>query len=61
MCDDSGINNLKIAKVYEAKTKLCEYIYYVKTRLLCNPNNIMRSQVNSSFSKSLCYSDKVTE
>ena len=61
MCDESGINNLKIAKVYEAKTKLCEYIYYVKTRLLCNPNNIMRSQVNSSFSKSLCYSDKVTE
>ena len=61
MCDESGINNLKIAKVHEAKTKLCEYIYYVKTRLLCNPNNIMRSQVNSSFSKSLCYSDKIID
>ena len=61
MCDESGINNLKIAKVHEAKNKLCEYIYYVKSRLLCNPINIMRSQVNSSSSKSLCYSDKFNE
>ena len=61
MCDESGINNLKIAKVHEAKNKLCEYIYYVKSRLLCNPINIMRSQVNSSSSKSLCYSDKNNE
>ena len=61
MCDESGVNNLKIAKVHEAKTKLCEYIYYVKSRLLCNPNNIMRNQVNSSSSKSLCYSDKIFE
>ena len=61
MCDETGINNLKISKVYEAKNKLCEYIYYVKSRLLCNPNNIMKHQVNSSFSKSLCYSDKVME
>ena len=61
MCDETGVNNLKIAKVYEAKTKLCEYIYYVKSRLLCNPNNIMRNQVNSSSSKSLCYSDKTFE
>ena len=61
MCDETGINNLKISKVYEAKNKLCEYIYYVKSRLLCNPTNIMRNQVNSSFSKSLCYSDKDIE
>ena len=31
MCDETGINNLKISKVYEAKNKLCEYIYYVKS------------------------------
>ena len=61
MCDDSGINNLKIVKVHEAKNKLCEYIYYVKSKLLCNPNNIMKNQVNTSFSKSLCYSDKTIE
>ena len=61
MCDESGINNLKIVKVHEAKNKLCEYIYYVKSKLLCNPNNIMKSQVNTSFSKSLCYSDKTFE
>ena len=61
MCDESGINNLKISKVHEAKNKLCEYIYYVKSKLICNPNNIMRSQVNSSSSKSLCYSDKIFE
>ena len=61
MCDETGVNNLKIAKVHEAKTKLCEYIYYIKSRLLCNPNNIMRNQVNSSSSKSLCYSDKTFE
>ena len=47
--------------MHEAKNKLCEYIYYVKSRLLCNPTNIMRNQVNSSFSKSLCYSDKNIE
>ena len=58
MCDESGINNLKISKVYEAKNKLCEYKYYVKSRFLCNPINIMRTQFNTSFSKSLCYSDK---
>ena len=61
MCDESGINNLKIVKVHEAKNKLCEYIYYLKSRLLCNPINIMRYQVNTSFSKSLCYSDKNNE
>ena len=61
MCDESGINNLKIVKVHEAKNKLCEYIYYVKSKLLCNPNNIMKNQVNTSFSKSLCYSDKTFE
>ena len=61
MCDDSGINHLKVAKVHESNNKLCEYIYYVKSKLLCNPNNIMRSQANSSFSKSLCYSDKYNE
>ena len=58
MCDETGISNLKINKVYEAKNKLCEYKYFVKSRFLCNPNNIMRSQFNSSYSKSLCYSDK---
>ena len=58
MCDETGINNLKISKVHEAKNKLCEYKYFVKSRFLCNPNNIMRTQFNSSFSKSLCYSDK---
>ena len=58
MCDETGINNLKISKVYEAKNKLCEYKYYVKSRFLCNPNNIMRTQFNTSYSKSLCYSDK---
>ena len=61
MCDESGINILKIAKVHEAKNKLCEYIYYVKSKLLCNPNNIMKNQVNTSISKSLCYSDKIIE
>ena len=59
MCDETGINNLKISKVYEAKNKLCEYKYYVKSRFLCNPNHIMRTQFNSSYSKSLCYSDKI--
>ena len=58
MCDETGINNLKISKVYEAKNKLCEYKYYVKSRFLCNPINIMRNQFNASYSKSLCYSDK---
>jgi hypothetical protein len=57
MCDESGTNNLKISKVHEAKNKLCEYIYYVKSSLLCNPNYIMKNQVNSSSSKSFCYSD----
>ena len=61
MCDESGINYLKISKVHEAKHKLCEYIYYVKSRFLCNPNNIMRNQLNSSSSKSLCYSDNIYE
>ena len=58
MCDETGINNLKISKVHEAKNRLCEYKYYVKSKFLCNPNHIMRTQFNSSFSKSLCYSDK---
>ena len=58
MCDETGINNLKISKVYEAKNKLCEYKYYVKSRFLCNPISIMRNQFNTSYSKSLCYSDK---
>ena len=61
MCDDTGINNLKVAKVYESKIKLCEYIYYVKSKLLCNPVNLMKNQVNTSFTKSLCYSDKKFE
>ena len=61
MCDETGVNNLKISKVHEAKNKLCEYIYYVKSRLLCNPTNIIKNQFNSSFSKSLCYSDKTNE
>ena len=58
MCDETGISNLKVNKVHEAKNKLCEYKYFVKSRFLCNPNNIMRNQFNSSNSKSLCYSDK---
>ena len=58
MCDETGINNLKISKVCEAKNKLCEYKYYVKSRFLCNPISIMRNQFNTSYSKSLCYSDK---
>ena len=58
MCDETGISNLKINKVYEAKNRLCEYKYFVKSRFLCNPNNIMRTQFNISYSKSLCYSDK---
>ena len=58
MCDESGINNLKIVKVKESKDRLCEYIYYIKSRFLCNPNNIMRTQINSSSSKSFCFSDK---
>ena len=58
MCDETGISNLKINKVHEAKNRLCEYKYFVKSRFLCNPNNIMRTQFNTSYSKSLCYSDK---
>ena len=58
MCDETGISNLKVNKVHEAKNKLCEYKYFAKSRFLCNPNNIMRTQFNTSNSKSLCYSDK---
>ena len=58
MCDESGISNLKINKVFEAKNRLCEYKYFVKSRFLCNPNNIMKTQLNTTFSKTLCYTDK---
>ena len=58
MCDESGISNLKINKVFEAKNRLREYKYFVKSRFLCNPNNIMKTQLNTTFSKTLCYTDK---
>ena len=56
-CDDDEFNNLKIMKVSEDPKRLCEYIYYVKSRFLCNPNNIIRNQIKYAKTNSFCYSD----
>ena len=45
-CDPKGVSDLFISTVKEEK--MCEYTYYVKSRLLCNPNVIMNNIIQSS-------------
>lgn len=51
-CDKKGINDIFISEVKEEV--LCEYTYYVKSKLLCNPNVIMDNIIKSSDTKVNC-------
>ena len=51
-CDKKGINDILISEVKEEV--LCEYTYYVKSKLLCNPNVIMNNILKSSDTKVNC-------
>lgn len=47
-CDPTGINSIVIKDVKEDQKKLCEYIYYVQSKFLCNPNTIMKNVIKSA-------------
>ena len=51
-CDKTGINDIFISEVKEEI--LCEYTYYVKSKLLCNPNVIMNNILKSTDTKVNC-------
>ena len=51
-CDKKGINDIFISEVKEEV--LCEYTYYVKSKLLCNPNVVMDNIIKSSDAKVNC-------
>ena len=57
ICDDEGIYDLKLMNVYEDKKNICVYNYYAKSRLLCNPNTMMKNYKQFSPVKTFCYLD----
>ena len=56
-CDEEGLYDLKLMKVYEDKKNICVYNYYAKSRLLCNPNTLMKNYKKFSPVNTLCYLD----
>ena len=58
ICDEEGIYDLKLMNVYEDKKNICIYNYYAKSRLLCNPNIMMKNYEKFSATKTFCYLDK---
>ena len=56
-CDEEGIYDFKLMNVYEDKKNICIYNYYAKSRLLCNPNTMMKNYVKYSPVKTFCYLD----
>jgi hypothetical protein len=57
ICDEEGLYDLKLMNVYEDKKNICVYNYYAKSRLLCNPNTLMKNYKKFSPVKTLCYLD----
>ena len=57
ICDEEGIYDLKLMNVYEDKKNICVYNYYAKSRLLCNPNTMMKNYEKFSPVKTFCYLD----
>ena len=56
-CDEEGIYELKLTKVFEDKKDICVYHFYAKSKYLCNPNMLMRNYIKSSGLKTFCYLD----
>ena len=56
-CDEEGIYDFKLMNVYEDKKNICIYNYYARSRLLCNPNTMMKNYVKYSPVKTFCYLD----
>ena len=56
-CDEEGKYGLKFTNVFEDKKKLCVYHFYAKSKLLCNPNMIMKNYIKSQGLKTYCYLD----
>ena len=56
-CDEEGLYDLKLMNVFEDKKKICVYNFYAKSRLLCNPNTLMKNYKKFSPVKTLCYLD----
>ena len=52
---NSGINDILIEKVEEITT--CHYTYYVRTKHLCNPNDLMKNKIDKSVAKTKCIVD----
>ena len=57
ICDEEGLYDLKLMNVYEDKKNICVYNYFAKSRLLCNPNTLMKNYKKFSPVKTLCYLD----
>ena len=57
ICDEEGIYDLKLMNVNEDKKNICVYNYYAKSRLLCNPNSMMKNFAKFSPVKTYCYLD----
>lgn len=60
-CDWKEANEIKINKVFEDKNKLCEYVYYVGTRYLCNPLTLMKKKIENSNLEVNCVPENLTD
>ena len=56
-CDEQGLYDLQVDKVFEDKKDICVYHFYAKSKYLCNPNMLMQNYLKSSGLKTSCYLD----